>query len=378
MRSEQGTVYYTFDGTDPRTENGDVAANARAIGTELVSLLPASAMAHSLVPDVAIDELIGANWIASDFVEGAAGETWIAGPTGIGFDDRGTYDEMIGTDLGVFKTPSVYVRIPFEVSADQLARVEGLMLQMQYDDGFVAYLNGIEVARSNVPGVVGQPVPIDVRADRSHRARSNQFESFAIDNTALKLGTNYLVLQGLNRSRTGGDLLIRPVVDGVAVISPPIVIDAPTTVIARTRHEGEWSGRVVAEFEVPPTISDDLNGDGQITAADIDLFCAAIHDGDQRFDFTDDGELEFYDLEFYVRQRLGTNFGDANLDGLFDSSDLVAVFQAGLYEDDLPGNAGWATGDWNCDGEFDSSDLVVAFLQAGFVAPNGVPVEFTR
>ena len=378
MRSEQGTVYYTFDGTDPRHANGNVVANARAIQTELVSLVSASALAHSLVPDVAFDEAIGAGWVSPDFVEGGAGENWIVGPTGIGFDERGTYDEMIGTDLGVFRNPSVYVRIPFEVSADQLARVEGLMLQMQYDDGFVAYLNGGEVARSNVPGVVGQPVPIDVRAERSHRARSNQFESFAIDNAALRVGTNYLVLQGLNRSRTGGDLLIRPVLDGVAVVSPPIVINAPTTVIARTRHEGEWSGRVVAEFEVPPTISDDLNGDGQITAADIDLFCAAIHDGDQRFDFTGDGELEFYDLEFYVRQRLGTNFGDANLDGLFDSSDLVAVFQAGLYEDDLPGNAGWATGDWNCDGEFDSSDLVVAFLQAGFVAPNGVPVEFTR
>jgi hypothetical protein len=55
--------------------------------------------------------------------------------------------------------------------------------------------------------------------------------------------------------------------------------------------------------------------------------------------------------------------GDANGDGLFNSSDLVAVFQAGKYETGSP--ATWAEGDWNGDGYFDSSDLIVAF-QAGY------------
>ena len=47
-----------------------------------------------------------------------------------------------------------------------------------------------------------------------------------------------------------------------------------------------------------------------------------------------------------------------------DSSDLVRVFQAGEYEDQIEGNSSFGTGDWNGDGEFDSSDLVMAF-QAG-------------
>jgi hypothetical protein len=59
-----------------------------------------------------------------------------------------------------------------------------------------------------------------------------------------------------------------------------------------------------------------------------------------------------------------TRPGDANLDGLFNSSDLVAVFQAGQYEDGVIGNSNWSTGDWNCDQEFDTGDLVLAF-QAG-------------
>ncbi len=53
--------------------------------------------------------------------------------------------------------------------------------------------------------------------------------------------------------------------------------------------------------------------------------------------------------------------GDSNDDGFFDSSDLVAVFQQGEYQDDVAGNSTFDNGDWNLDGEFDSSDLAFAF-----------------
>ena len=53
--------------------------------------------------------------------------------------------------------------------------------------------------------------------------------------------------------------------------------------------------------------------------------------------------------------------GDANRDGLFNSSDLVQVFQRGEYEDGIENNSTWESGDWNGDLEFDSSDMVMAF-----------------
>ncbi len=62
--------------------------------------------------------------------------------------------------------------------------------------------------------------------------------------------------------------------------------------------------------------------------------------------------------------------GDANGDGMFDSADLIAVFQAGEYEDAIADNSTFAEGDWNGDGEFDSSDLVMAF-QAGTYQSGG-------
>ena len=60
--------------------------------------------------------------------------------------------------------------------------------------------------------------------------------------------------------------------------------------------------------------------------------------------------------------------GDSNLDGRFDSGDLIAVFQAGEFEDDIADNSVWEDGDWNGDGEFDTSDLVAAFQAGSYVA----------
>jgi hypothetical protein len=86
------------------------------------------------------------------------------------------------------------------------------------------------------------------------------------------------------------------------------------------------------------------------------------------FDYNQDGFVNQLDLEYLVRVKIGTTFGDANLDGQFTSADLVAVFQAGEYDDGILGNSTWETGDWNGDGEFDSSDLVYAFQFGGFEA----------
>lgn len=85
---------------------------------------------------------------------------------------------------------------------------------------------------------------------------------------------------------------------------------------------------------------------------------------DMAFDLTGDGRVNEADRDYLVRNVLRTDYGDANLDGVFNSSDLILVFQAGQYEDAVAGNSGWAQGDWNCDGDFNTSDMILAF-QAG-------------
>ena len=59
--------------------------------------------------------------------------------------------------------------------------------------------------------------------------------------------------------------------------------------------------------------------------------------------------------------------GDANGDGVFDSEDLMAIFQIGEYEDGIAGNSTFAEGDWDGDGDFTTEDLVLAFRFGGYV-----------
>ncbi|MCA9172345.1 MAG: lamin tail domain-containing protein, partial [Planctomycetales bacterium] len=111
----------------------------------------------------------------------------------------------------------------------------------------------------------------------------------------------------------------------------------------------------------------DLNHDDVISPSDIDVWCHADRN-DLRYDLNLDSKVDELDLKYLVEDVLRTSFGDANLDGKFDSRDLVAIFQAGLYES-LDGlTATWESGDWNCDGAFNSSDLVVAFVSGKYEA----------
>jgi hypothetical protein len=112
----------------------------------------------------------------------------------------------------------------------------------------------------------------------------------------------------------------------------------------------------------------DFTADGVLDGADLALLCAAIRAGEHasQYELTGDDRVDLEDLDFMVHDLLKSRLGDANLDGRFDSNDLVLVFQSGSYEDTVEDNAAWASGDWNCDGDFDSSDLVAAWAEGGY------------
>ncbi|MFC1758591.1 hypothetical protein ACFL2H_07455 [Planctomycetota bacterium] len=108
--------------------------------------------------------------------------------------------------------------------------------------------------------------------------------------------------------------------------------------------------------------------DNQNTTRFVDRISAAIVGGvyNLLFDLDMDDDVDQQDRRKWVEEVKQTFFGDANLDGVFDSSDFVLVFQAGKYERDDESDTIWSSGDWNGDGKFDSSDLVLAFQSNGF------------
>jgi hypothetical protein len=118
----------------------------------------------------------------------------------------------------------------------------------------------------------------------------------------------------------------------------------------------------------------DFDANDILDVADIDLLSATIR-GDDRgpghlrdvmFDLNHDSNVTQKDLTVWVKNVKHTYFGDTDLDGQFNSSDLVEVFQSGQYEDAIEDNASWATGDWDANDDFTTSDLVIAFQDGGY------------
>ena len=81
------------------------------------------------------------------------------------------------------------------------------------------------------------------------------------------------------------------------------------------------------------------------------------------------------DRDYLINTVLGTNYGDADLDKVFDSQDLIQVLQVGKYE--LRVSATWSEGDWNGDALFNTSDLVLAAQAGAYVESRGVRVAAT-
>ncbi len=132
---------------------------------------------------------------------------WLRGPASIGYGDN---DDL--TDLkdmaGNYST--VFLRKAFTL-ADPASLREHLLFTVDVDDGFVAYLNGAEVARLNAPGKPGTPVAFDAVATMGHEADGLPLQ-FNLNRFKDKLvaGRNVLALVALNVSKASSDLTLRP------------------------------------------------------------------------------------------------------------------------------------------------------------------------
>lgn len=151
-----------------------------------------------MVPDSPVDT----DWNTIDFDAGS----WPTGSGGFGYGD-GDDNTLIPPG-----TISVYQRIEFEV-VDKEA-IEAAALTIDFDDAFVAYLNGQEIARQLLAGV-GQP-DFDQLAAGLHEAAMYggtypaQYvlsQAFLEDN--LNEGTNVLCVQTHNQSITSSDMSSR-------------------------------------------------------------------------------------------------------------------------------------------------------------------------
>ena len=237
IASLEGTAWFTVDGSDPREIGGGVTPTAmEGSSSERVVLLGGDSPLRALVPT---DDSLGSAWQEAEFDD----SEWLEGSNGVGYEGASGYEELIGLDIGdraADQNGTVFVRAEFFV--DDPATLSFLELQMQYDDGFVAWLNGRRVASANDP----DELTWDGTASGSHpdsRAVVPEVFDLSEHRNLLVSGRNVLALHGLNVRTTSNDFLIRPTLEAglVGDDGGSLRIDASTLVRTRAESNGDWS-----------------------------------------------------------------------------------------------------------------------------------------
>ncbi|MGC9341350.1 MAG: CotH kinase family protein [Bacteroidales bacterium] len=140
-------------------------------------------------------------WTSAEFDD----SDWSSGHSGFGYGDN---DDA----TTIPQAYSVFLRKTFTIEDTSLIR--NLVLHMDYDDAFVAYINDVEVARSNI-GTEGVRPAFNETADAYHEALmylGSDPERFAISdfNTLLKPGENLIAIQVHNFSIGSSDFSAIP------------------------------------------------------------------------------------------------------------------------------------------------------------------------
>jgi hypothetical protein len=140
------------------------------------------------------------NWKSLSFDD----SNWSSGPSGFGYADG---DDATTIPNG---TQSIYLRKIFAIS--NISTISSLILDMDYDDAFVAYINGNEVARANINGT---PPAYNSGTITDHEAQiytEGKPERFLISDFSsfLNEGENILTIQAHNISPGSSDFTIIP------------------------------------------------------------------------------------------------------------------------------------------------------------------------
>ncbi len=156
---------------------------------------------------------------------------WLTGTTGLGYDTTTTgstinYTPYISTNVaslmnGTTKRSSIYTRMTFTITDP--SQIQALILKIQYDDGFIAWVNGVRVVDGNSPENTFSPSKSTAagaastfgnavtQLNDSQAILYREFDISSVKNY-LVTGTNVLAIQGLNYLGTGGpdDFLLAP------------------------------------------------------------------------------------------------------------------------------------------------------------------------
>lgn len=240
--TDDATIYYTTDGSDPRTPGR----------SSLLSFVDEDSEVRVIVPTASINSEIGFNWRSNAPPSNI--DDWITGRNGVGFEQGNGYQTLISTPLNSMfaVNASAYLRFQF-IIPDQatLESLGSLTLRMRYDDGFAAYLNGALVGWENFGSSAWNAASSASRSD----VDAVRYQNFDLTPqlVQLQVGVNVLAIHGQNRSSRSSDFLVQALLFTSSVIPATVSesalafdstfpISGSTLVKARTLSDsGQWS-----------------------------------------------------------------------------------------------------------------------------------------
>ena len=254
-----------------------------------------------------------ASWKTQGFNDSA----WLTGATAIGYGDQNLMTDL--PDMLNLYT-SVYLRKSFNVANP--ASIETLQLRVDYDDGFVAYLNGTEIVRTNV---AGSPV-FGSQATAGHEAGTQETWDVTPFKNLLQSGANVLAVLALNQTNSSSDFNINPELIGVQAIPGAQAqtrikgvnqLQQLVHVRGAYAHRqlqavlGEfWENHLTSDYEKVRDYFDDLmNSDGSDAMPYVQAEREAAH-------------AEYREHDFFYQNALG-HFGDLLLYSATSPAQLI-------------------------------------------------------
>ena len=189
----------------------DQAFGRTMLAAKILLVDGASDQHRLLIPS---DDSLGLTWTAGGFNDSG----WTNGTGGIGYERSGNDYQALIQHSVPNGTIGIYTRWSFVLT--NATSFSDLLLRMKYDDGFVAYLNGVPLAGRNAPA---NPAWNSTATGGHPDNQAVVFEEIHLNSflDVLQVGTNVLALHGLNTSSGSSDMLTIPQLEATSALQSP-------------------------------------------------------------------------------------------------------------------------------------------------------------
>ena len=212
--------------------------------------------------DISAPVIPGPDWTQISYAPAAA---WTEAPGALGYDSATDYyraanvaGSQCSTNLisMLNSRMAVFMRRTFELTQAEYDGITSLSLTVDYDDGYVLFLNGNEITRAGLSGAPGTLVAWNQAASAHNASTDAGFfgnpqpgivQTISIDKSRLRVGTNVIAGQVHNSSTGSSDLMLDVKFSAAGA--------APLTLVTK---DSLWRYFIpAAEFATvpPPTVS---------------------------------------------------------------------------------------------------------------------------